>query len=64
MPKLKTHKGAKKRFRVTKNRHVKRKKVGTSHLNSHMSGKRIRRLRGTTVSKPCDEKRLLTLLNE
>ncbi|MGC8644064.1 MAG: 50S ribosomal protein L35 [Isosphaeraceae bacterium] len=45
MPKLKTHKGMKKRFKVSANGKVQHKRCGSSHLNSHKSGKQIRRLR-------------------
>jgi large subunit ribosomal protein L35 len=45
MPKLKTHKGMKKRFKVSANGKVLHKRCGSSHLNSHKSGKQIRRLR-------------------
>jgi large subunit ribosomal protein L35 len=47
--KLKTHKGVKKRFKVTANGKVTHKKCGSSHLNSHKSGKQIRRLRKKQV---------------
>ena len=40
MPKLKTHKGMKKRFKVSANGKVTHKRCGSSHLNSHKSGKR------------------------
>jgi large subunit ribosomal protein L35 len=45
MPKLKTHKGMKKRFKVSANGKVQHKRCGSSHLMSHKSGKRVRRLR-------------------
>ena len=45
MPKLKTHKGMKKRFKVTATGKVMHKKCGSSHLMSHKSGKQVRRLR-------------------
>lgn len=45
MPKLKTHKGMKKRFKVSATGKVSHKRCGSSHLNSHKSGKAIRRLR-------------------
>ena len=45
MPKLKTHKGMKKRFKVSATGKVQHKRCGSSHLNSHKSGKQIRRLR-------------------
>ncbi|MFM7097628.1 50S ribosomal protein L35 [bacterium] len=49
MPKLKTHKGSKKRFRVTANGKLKRHKAGKKHLLSHKTSKRKRQLRGTIV---------------
>lgn len=45
MPKLKTHKGMKKRFKISATGKVSHKRCGSSHLNSHKSGKKIRRLR-------------------
>jgi large subunit ribosomal protein L35 len=50
--KMKTHKGLKKRFKVSANGKVLHKPCGSSHLNSHKSGKKIRRLRRTKVLKP------------
>lgn len=38
MPKLKTHKGTAKRFRLTKNGKVMRMKAGRSHLRRKKSG--------------------------
>lgn len=49
MPKMKTHKGTKKRFRLTAKGKVKHRSAGTSHLATRMSQKRKRNLRGTTV---------------
>lgn len=49
MPKQKTHKGTKKRFRLTAKGKVKHRQAGTSHLASRMDHKRKRKLRGTTV---------------
>jgi large subunit ribosomal protein L35 len=49
MPKMKTHKGTKKRFRLTATGKVKHRSAGTSHLASRMSHKRKRNLRGTTT---------------
>jgi large subunit ribosomal protein L35 len=49
MPKLKTHKGMKKRFKVSANGKVQHKRCGSSHLMSHKSGKRVRRLRKTST---------------
>jgi large subunit ribosomal protein L35 len=43
--KQKTHKGAKKRFKVSANGKVSHKRSGSSHLMSHKSGKQVRKLR-------------------
>lgn len=45
MPKMKTHKGSKKRFKVTAKGKLKRHKAGKGHLLSHKTGKRKRQLR-------------------
>jgi large subunit ribosomal protein L35 len=47
--KQKTHKGIKKRFKVTATGKVVHKRCGSSHLNSHKSGERIRKLRKKKV---------------
>ncbi len=47
MPKQKTHKGVKKRLRLTAKGKVKHRQSGTSHLAARMSQKRKRNLRGT-----------------
>ncbi len=52
MPKMKSHSGAKKRFKVTANGKIKRYSQNKSHILSKKSTKRKRRLRtGTYVSK-------------
>jgi large subunit ribosomal protein L35 len=45
MPKMKTHKSIRKRFRVTANGKLKRRQAGKKHLLSHKTGKRKRQLR-------------------
>jgi large subunit ribosomal protein L35 len=50
MPKQKTHKGTKKRFRLTASGKVKHRSAGTSHLSARKSQKRVRQLRGTSVA--------------
>ena len=45
MPKMKSHKGSKKRFRITALGKLKRRQAGKKHLNSHKTGKRKRHLR-------------------
>jgi large subunit ribosomal protein L35 len=49
MPKMKTHKGSKKRFRVTALGKLKRKQAGKRHLNSAKTGARKRHLRAYVV---------------
>jgi large subunit ribosomal protein L35 len=49
MPKMKTHKGAKKRFRITASGRLKRSQAGKKHLNSHKTGKRKRQLRSPLI---------------
>lgn len=56
MPKQKTHKGTKKRFRLTAKGKAKHRKSGTSHLAARMSNKRKRNLRGTGALDTCMEK--------
>jgi large subunit ribosomal protein L35 len=49
MPKMKTHKGSKKRFRVTASGKLKRRQAGKKHLLSHKTGKRKRHLREAII---------------
>ncbi len=55
--KAKSHKGIKKRFKVTATGKIKHKRAGSSHLNSHKSGKQIRRLRKKSTLKMTAEAR-------
>lgn len=46
MPKLKTHKGASKRFKITaKGKYIKHRSANRSHINTKMTTKRKRHLR-------------------
>ncbi|MEO1992717.1 MAG: 50S ribosomal protein L35 [Pirellulales bacterium] len=54
MPKQKTHKGTKKRFRLTAKGKAKHRRAGTSHLQVRLSSKRKRNLRGTGVLAKAD----------
>jgi large subunit ribosomal protein L35 len=51
--KMKTHKGTKKRFRLTASGKVKHRASGKSHRNVRMSAKRTRNLRGGTILDEC-----------
>ena len=50
MPKLKSHSGAKKRFKLTKSGKVKRAHAFKSHILTKKYTKRCRRLRSTTYA--------------
>jgi large subunit ribosomal protein L35 len=63
MPKQKTHKGTKKRFRLTANGKVKHRQAGTSHLAFRLSSKRRRKLRGTTTVDKAMVKNIRAALN-
>jgi large subunit ribosomal protein L35 len=60
--KMKTHKGTKKRFRLTATGKVKHRPAGTSHLASRMSHKRKRNLRGSTVLNKVETDRITAAL--
>jgi len=64
MPKMKTHKGTKKRFRLTANGKVKHRSAGTSHLAARMSKKRRRKLRGTDVLDKAMQHQIVTALGK
>ena len=49
MPKMKTHTGAKKRFKITGTGKVKRMKAYKSHILTKKDSKRKRRLRRATL---------------
>ena len=49
MPKMKSHKGARKRFKVTGTGKVKRRRAFKSHILTKKSAKRKRRLRRADI---------------
>lgn len=63
MPKMKTHRGAAKRFKVTATGKIKRKQAGKGHLLAHKSKDRKRRLRKSVILNKAEEKRVQKLLN-
>ncbi len=64
MPKMKTHKGTKKRFRLTATGKAKHRAAGTSHLASRMSHKRKRNLRGTRVVEETETDKIALVLGK
>ena len=62
MPKMKSHRGAKKRFKVTKNGKVKYRRGFRNHILTHKSSKRKRHLRKDSYLEPQDAKKVKALL--
>ena len=63
MPKMKSHKGARKRFKITGSGKVKRNRAFHSHILTKKTSKRKRRLRqGTTILTPGETKNIKRLL--
>jgi large subunit ribosomal protein L35 len=62
MPKMKTHSGAKKRFKLTANGKVKARHSFSSHILEKKSPKRKRRMSKPTEVAGADRKRVRTLL--
>lgn len=63
MPKMKSHRGAMKRFKVTGSGKVKRHKAYKSHILTKKSPARKRGLRKGTTLTSADEKRIKSVLN-
>ena len=64
MPKMKTHSGAKKRFKLTSKGKVKARHANLTHILGKKSAKRKRRLEGDKVLKPGDARRAKALLRK
>jgi large subunit ribosomal protein L35 len=63
MPKMKTHKGAKKRFSITASGKVRRLKAFKSHILTKKSAKRKRNLRRpTTIKTPGEARNIKRLI--
>lgn len=63
MPKLKTHRGAAKRFKVTGTGKIKRSRAYKSHLLTGKKSKRTRRLRTATLVSSGEHANVRKLLN-
>ncbi len=64
MPKQKTHKGTKKRFRLTARGKAKHRHAGTSHLATRKTHKQRRNLRGTTVCHSVETAKIVAALGK
>ena len=62
MPKLKTHRGAAKRFKSTATGLFKRGKANKSHILTKKTTKRKRKLDTPTLISPADQRRVERLL--
>ncbi len=62
MPKLKTNKSVRKRFKITKKGKVKRNKQGRRHLATDKSKSRKRHLRRQALAQKSEERRIKKLL--
>jgi|TARA_B110000495_G_scaffold132737_1_gene115962 large subunit ribosomal protein L35 len=62
MPKMKTNKGAAKRFSKTGTGKIKRNKAGTSHILTSKSTKTKRNLRHSTIMAPGDARKVRVLI--
>jgi large subunit ribosomal protein L35 len=64
MPKMKTHSGAKKRFRVTGTGKIMRRRANRQHLFEHKPSTRTRRLANEVTVSPADTKTARKLLGK
>jgi len=62
MPKIKTNRGAAKRFRKTGTGRIRRNKAFTSHILTKKSTKRKRNLRNATLVAKADERNISRLI--
>ncbi len=62
MPKMKSHSGSRKRFKVTRTGKVLRRQANRNHLLEHKSSRRTRRLAPPVEVSPADTKRVKRLL--
>ena len=62
MPKMKTHRGAAKRFKRTGGGKIVRAKSNKQHILTKKATKRKRKLRQSAVVDPVDEKRIQQML--
>jgi large subunit ribosomal protein L35 len=62
MPKLKTHKGAQKRFQVTSNKKAVHKKANKSHILTKKASKRKRNLGRKAAVSRADIRTIRTML--
>jgi large subunit ribosomal protein L35 len=62
VPKMKTHRGAAKRFKLTGTGKVRRRQVGMNHILEKKPSKRTRRLKRETAVTGGDERQVKRML--
>jgi large subunit ribosomal protein L35 len=63
MPKIRTNRGASKRFKLTGNKKIKRNKAYRSHILTKKTSKRKRNLRKSGLIDSTEEKRVKRMLS-
>jgi large subunit ribosomal protein L35 len=64
MPKMKTHKGTAKRFKLTGTGKIKRRRAGMNHLLERKSSRETRRLQGGALVAKNDVREIKKLLGK
>ncbi len=64
MPKMKTHKGARSRFKMTGTGKIRRRQANLNHFLGKKTAKQKRRLEKSTVVDRSDVKRIRRMLGE
>ncbi len=64
MPKMKTHRGAAKRFEVTSTGKIRRRRAFANHILEKKTAKRKRKLNSPDVVSPADTPRVRRLLGK
>ena len=64
MPKMKTHTGTAKRFRVTGSGKIMRRRANRAHYNEHKSSRVTRRLYNEVPVAPADARQIKKLLGK
>lgn len=62
MPKIKTHKATAKRFRITKNNKIIRRRAGQDHFNARESGVITRKKRRDVLAAKSDRKNIKSVI--
>lgn len=64
MPKMKTHKASKRRFKVTATGKLKFRREGRRHLNAHMAGKHKQKLDKAVTINTTEAKKIVKAITQ